>query len=187
MNLHYRMPLKRRHAAVYVLVAALCVLVLVSLGRAVRLAPLPEPETTQPQPLLVPELDPGRVQLWEAVRVVERDPFHTDRQPPFERFLLPDESVASMGPGPTRSAPNRLELVGTAVSEGSGGFAMCRLGSGAPVILKIGDELGGLTLQTLSRGEATFARRDGTVVTLTVPGRGLEPSSGQPGITGGGI
>lgn len=70
-------------------------------ARALRLQPLPEPLPPGDHPLEVTVQEREAVPLWEAVRVVERDPFHPERQPPRDRFLLPDDepsSVASESP-----------------------------------------------------------------------------------------
>ena len=175
MSLLYRPPLGSGPRAILALVALSVALFATSAVRAVRLSDLPPAQLYENDP--PPALTWGgeRIPLWEAVRVVERDPFHPERRPPLERFLLPEDQD-DIRPGVSReSGPRQVRLVGTAVSGGSGGFVMCQVGNVPPRIVRIGEEVGGLTLRTVSRGEAEFTRSNGTVVTLSVPGRETNP------------
>jgi hypothetical protein len=175
MSLLYRHPLGHWHKVLVVLSFLSLGVFATSAVRALRLSPLPEPPPPAGQPLPVVTWDGEGAPLWDAVRVVERDPFHPERRPPLERFLLPDDQ-GDLPPGTTRDfGPREVRLVGTAVSGESGGFVMCQVGNEPPRIVRIGEEVGGLTLQAVFRGEAEFTRSDGTVVTLSVPGRETDP------------
>jgi hypothetical protein len=46
---------------------------------------------------------------------------------------------------------------------------MAQVGNATPVTVRVGEVVGDLTLREITRGEAEFERRDGTVVVLSVP------------------
>jgi hypothetical protein len=77
------------------------------------------------------------------------------------------EATVSL-PGSTRGRP--IRLLGTAVSGGNGGFAMCQIGRETPRMLHVGDTLGGLTLRRIDRAAAEFVAADGSLVMLELPG-----------------
>jgi len=153
----------------YAALAASVVLVLITGVRVVREAPLPARPPASPE-LPVPKLG-QRVasQPWSAVRAVERDPFHPGRTAPAARYLLPEEDMQATLPGAS-SVRGEVTLLGTAVSGDGGGFVMCQVGGETPEVVRIGEEVGGLTLRSISRGAAEFSRRDGSTVTLHVAG-----------------
>lgn len=176
MTILYRPPPSPGHRAAFGLLAVSLLIALGAGVRAWRLSPLPGPETTRAPSALEPPsvLDPApgmeREPLWSAVRAVERDPFHPERRAPEMRYLLPEGDgggAVAFGGGAVQGA---LRLVGTAVSDEGGGFAMCQLGSDPPRILRVGETMGGLTLRSVLRGKAEFTREDGSALTLAVPG-----------------
>lgn len=67
------------------------------------------------------------------------------------------------------ASPSAIRLLGTAVRGDGGGFVMAQIGGATPVTVRIGEDVGGLTLLAISRGEAEFERNDGSRVTLSVP------------------
>lgn len=169
MTILYRPPPSSGHRAV---LALLAVSVLVTLGagvRAWRLSPLPGPEAIPATPALEDVPDVEREQLWTAVRAVERDPFHPERRAPARRYLLPEDDGRGVFTAGVDAPQGPLRLVGTAVSDAGGGFAMCQLGGDPPRIVRVGETLGGFTLRSVLRGKAEFTREDGTAMTLAVP------------------
>ena len=176
MSLQYKAPLGPGHRAVLLLLGLSVAVFATSAVRAVRLSDFPPAQPFEDDPVPALSWDGQRIPLWEAVRVVERDPFHPERRPPLERYLLPDDQ-GDLRAGPSRAfGPRQLRLVGTALSGAGGGFVMCQVGNEPPRIVRIGEEVGGLTLISISRGEAEFTRSDGTVVTLSVPSGGFFPA-----------
>jgi hypothetical protein len=153
----------------YAALAASVVLVLTTGVRVVRETPLPAPPPGSPE-LPVPQLG-QRVasQPWNAVRAVERDPFHPGRTAPAARYLLPEEDMRATLPGAS-SVRGEVTLLGTAVSGDGGGFVMCQFARATPEVVRIGEEIGGLTLRAIAPGTAEFTSRDGSTVTLHVAG-----------------
>jgi len=127
--------------------------------------------TPGPAELVVPQLG-ERVtsQPWSAIRVVERDPFHPERTSPASRYLLPEDDVQATLPGAS-SVRGEVALLGTAVSGDGAGFVMCQFGRETPEVVRVGEEIGGLTLRSVTRGSAEFTRRDGSTVSCTLRAR----------------
>ena len=108
---------------------------------------------------------PPRVNVAAAVNA---DPFSPERQRPAEAYRLPGELVVA---APT-ARPEQLKVLGTVVSTGGSGFAMCQLGSEPPTIVRVGQKIGVYTLKRVARGSATFASPSGEVVIAAPqPGR----------------
>lgn len=93
-------------------------------------------------------------------------PFRPDRQPPEERYRLPEERRrADRSP-----LPDGLRLVGTAVRPGGTRLAAFHLDR-APRVAGAGEEIGGLVVLRVDPGSVTLAGPDTTLVLrLGVPG-----------------
>lgn len=64
------------------------------------------------------------------------------------------------------AAAAAVSLIGTVVRAGGGSVAVCRLGSDAPRVLRIGEHIGGLTLLEVEQGRAAFRDSSGARVAL---------------------
>lgn len=134
-------------------------------------------ESTAPPPLppgprkngavLVPAPGIASTRLASAVK---KDPFRAERRPPTERFRLPGEPLAATASRDSVVSP--FQLVGTAVMTEGKGFAMCQLGDSVPRLVRIGERVGGLTLEWVAQGRAVFAGADGRRTELRVPKAG---------------
>jgi len=145
--------------------------------RAWSITPLADAPTAAP-----PQTGPVATQrvtyrVSDAVRAVERDPFHPARRAPAARYLLPEEGDAPARAASGPAAPGQVRLIGTVVSGPGGGFVMGQIGREPPKVLRIGDVLGNLTLRTIERGQADFSQPDGTIVTLRIPGAPSDPGA----------
>lgn len=90
------------------------------------------------------------------------DPFDPERRDRPGRFAFGDEAPAAL--------PSRVEavrLVGTAVLPG-GGFALCSVGREPAAIVRPGEVVGHLVLESIGPGSAVFRTTDGGRITLTV-------------------
>jgi hypothetical protein len=139
-----------------------------SLVAAVRVAPppAPAPDLIAP-PAVAPAVRAGRVDLSDAW---ESDPFRSDRRRPPRRFVLPGTAAAPAARPPAPAVA--LTLNGTVVYPGGGGFALVGAAGRAPVMVRVGEVIEGLTLRSVARDEATFARPGGGSMVLRVPKAG---------------
>lgn len=99
---------------------------------------------------------------------ITRDPFRSDRKRPASRYRLPGDRPAARPPG---VAPPyaRLRLLGTAVVPGGRPLAAIDVPGVSPRIVHLGEVVQGLELVEVSRGTATLAGEDTTLV-LRLPG-----------------
>lgn len=61
----------------------------------------------------------------------------------------------------SRGLPVALRLLGTVVSPGGEGFAMCQLGQEPPKLVRPGARIGALTLRSVAQGRALFLSPEG--------------------------
>lgn len=136
-----------------------------SVWDAWRIDPFPAPAAPNHAPTGATRPDLPTIPLTDVLVAVRADPFHPERRAPERRFSFgraPDaEDVAS--------APGELRLIGTAVLPGSGGFALCALGTEGPRMVRLDEEVGPYRLTAIRPGEAEFVDSSGTSVTLAVP------------------
>ena len=111
-----------------------------------------------------PTLSPDVLSL-----AVDRAPFQEDRQRPMNPYRLPGEPDptprAEVPPPPP--APD-FQLIGT-VSGASGGWAIVRVGDGAPQMIALGESMEGYTLSNVRGERAVMASADRSL-NLTVVG-----------------
>jgi hypothetical protein len=101
---------------------------------------------------------------------IDQDPFQPTRKRPPERFLLPGEALPQEATA-TKSVieGDSLRLVGTALVGRDGGFAICRRGIGAPMLVHIGKTVDSMTLIQLQPGRAVFRSVTGKHIELHMP------------------
>lgn len=66
-----------------------------------------------------------------------------------------------------------LHVLGTVVDSGGASFALCQLGAAAPVVLYVGQRLGGYELRRVEKASAMFFTPDGGRVERRVPRAGV--------------
>lgn len=114
-----------------------------------------------------------------ALRVVASDPFHVARTAPESRYILPEEGAELVVEGREGEGNSgAVRILGTVVVGVSGGFVMAQVGAATPVTIRVGDEIGGLRLRSIRRGEGEFEALDGTPVLLSVPTAVAGPGGG---------
>jgi hypothetical protein len=108
---------------------------------------------------------PTRVNIAGAV---DADPFSPGRQRPAEPYRLPGELIEA----PVASRTQQLKVLGTVVVTSGSSFAMCQIGSEPPVIVRVGQQIGGYTLKRVARGKAVFTSPSGEIeIAAPQPGR----------------
>jgi hypothetical protein len=98
---------------------------------------------------------------------VDADPFRTDRRRPPKRFTVPGTGAAPIVAAPAPA----LVLSGTVVYQDGGGLALLRV-QGRSAMVRVGETVGGLTLKSVAREVAVFARPGGGQLVLHVPKAG---------------
>jgi hypothetical protein len=99
--------------------------------------------------------------------VVAAAPFRPEREPPEERYRLPEERDRDG----TSPVPEGLRLVGTAVRAGGTRLAAFHLDR-QPRVARAGDAIGGLRVVRVELGAVVLAGPDTTLtLRLDVPGR----------------
>ena len=133
---------------------ALAVLVVAVVG-AVRV----EAVAAAPTPVMIPDSAlrfmavEGGVDLAGAVAL---DLFADDRQAPLKRYKLPGEADDM----PRVPAPPPVVL-GTALADDGGSFAICQLSGGASTVVRLGARIGEYLVVAIERGRVTFRNADG--------------------------
>lgn len=141
------------------LVVAVVVLVLTTVD-AVRLQPVqaaPMPPAIADSALrIVPPAASA-----DLASAVAHDVFADDRQAPKRRYRLPGET------DDTRRQPTPRPIVlGTALSDAAGTFAVCQLVGAEPKIVRVGAKLGEFTVVAIERGRVTFRTADGERIAI---------------------
>jgi len=144
-----------------------------SVGRAVRVdvasgASRRRADTPPPALPRVREVYP----LERVLDAVAKDPFHPERRAPSVAYRLPGETPVATRSVAVRQDGNGLRLVGTAVAGDGGGVAMCQWTGGSPRLVRVGEQVLGLTLTRVRPGSAEFTTESGTTVVLRVPRTG---------------
>ncbi len=103
----------------------------------------------------------------QVLAAVAKDPFHPERRAPAVAFRLPGEPAPAARPAPVETGAS-LQLVGTAVNPDGGGVAMCQWSGGSPRLVRVGEQIMGLTLARVRPGAAEFTTASGTTVVLRV-------------------
>ena len=99
---------------------------------------------------------------------IDRDPFSIGRQKSVSRI-----DTATPMPAVHPVSNNEVpRLIGTVVDASDRSFVLCQLGAAAPRVLRVGQELGGYRLQSITQGAATFVTDDGQRLELRVPKTG---------------
>jgi hypothetical protein len=149
-----------------VLVALAAVTLLATTWRAVRLDPLPAaaPATTATRGATLAERDASAV---ASDVELDNDPFRADRQLP--EPAEPEADVMPVADAAPAIAPESVRLLGTVVLAGNRSFAVYQLPSQVPRTLHVGESVGGLRLEAVVPGQATFRAADGTRIELHLP------------------
>ena len=109
--------------------------------------------------------------LSRVLLALDRDPFHPERRRPGRRFRLPGDAAPPPAAS-VRGAPT-VRLVGTVVLGGSASFAICQAAGGVPRRVRIGEQVGELTLVLVEPSRAVFRTAAGNEVVLHVPKAGF--------------
>jgi hypothetical protein len=120
-----------------------------------------DPRPVAPAPagtvaLGVPLLDPVTVPAGVVQAALDADPFTANRRRPGARYRLPGDAVARTAP--TVAPP---VVLGTVLAAGGGSFALCQMGSSPPVVVRVGESIGGFTLRSVDKGRAVFLSPQG--------------------------
>jgi len=138
-----------------------------SAAQAIRLDELPGPADTTALGDVQPPSRKSTTRV-NIAAAVDADPFAPDRQRPAEPYRLPGELVEA----PAMSPAQQLKVLGTVVVTSGSSFAMCQIGSDPPVIVRIGQRIGGYTLKRVARGKAVFTSPSGEIeIAAPQPGR----------------
>lgn len=120
----------------------------------------------------IPVRDPRVAE--EVLVAVDKDPFHPERRRPTRRFRLPSERVQ---PGrrtaaPRVGLPGSMRLTGTMVYPEGGGAAMLSQPGRPTRMVRVGEQVGELTLVEVGREQAVFTAPSGSrfVVRVARPG-----------------
>jgi hypothetical protein len=148
--------------------AVAALLALWALGRALDVDDQPAAVAAARLPALPePAARPSRI----GVRaIVSHDPFAPDRAAPAERYLLAgDEEYAADSPADTMPDV-RPQVLGTVVATTPGrSFAICQLAGAPPATVRVGQRIGGYTVQAIARGRVTFATPAGGRLVIDAP------------------
>jgi hypothetical protein len=89
---------------------------------------------------------------------VERAPFAPDRQPPAQRYLLPDqiEPPRRERPPPERPAPPQFRVLGT-VAAPAGSVAVVQLADGKKRVMTVGQEMEGYRVNAIESGAVVMS------------------------------
>jgi hypothetical protein len=108
-----------------------------------------------------------------TVAALDHDPFHPERRRPRQRFRLPSERVTSVARRPARPSglPPSMSLTGTMAYGDGGGVAILR-DRGSTRLVRVGEQVGDLTLRRVEREEVVFVSENGAriVVRVSKPG-----------------
>ena len=108
-----------------------------------------------------------------VVAALDHDPFHPERRRPRQRFRLPSERVTSVARRPVRPSglPPSMSLTGTMAYGDGGGVAILR-DRGSTRLVRVGEQVGDLTLRRVEREEVVFVSVSGAriVVRVSKPG-----------------
>ena len=104
------------------------------------------------------------------VAALDHDPFHPERRRPRQRFRLPSERVTSVARRPAGLPPS-MSLTGTMAYGDGGGVAIIR-DRGSTRLVRVGEQVGDLTLRRVEREEVVFVSASGAriVVRVSKPG-----------------
>ena len=160
-----RVTLWMRGAAVAA--AAAAVFAAFSVASAIRIDELPGPADATALGDVQPASRTSATRV-NIAAVVDADPFAPGRQRPLEPYRLPGELVEA----PAVPRTQQLRVLGTVVVTNGASFAMCQIGSEPPVIVRVGQQIGGYTLKRVARGKAVFTSPSGEIeIAAPQPGR----------------
>jgi hypothetical protein len=146
-----------------------------SLWRAIALPALPLPEATSAGEIAARDARGPVAGATKIAGVVEHDPFSAERRRPSTRFRFPGEVAAAAAPAVRPVAADPARLIGTVVREDGSGFAVLQVGNDAPLVVRIGERLGTLTLAKVEPGRAVFTAANGSRVEVLAPKAGTTP------------
>lgn len=130
----------------------------------------PLPDVTRPPGLSISPEPAGKAEgvSMAVLEAVARDPFRPDRTRPARRYQLPGDRVAGAR-SRLSAAASRMRLIGTAMLSDDVGLAAIEIPGRPGRVMRVGETVEGLTLISVTRGVATFAGPDTTLV-LGLPG-----------------
>ena len=140
-------------------------LMLLALWQALMTAPVPDvpiasPRSTLPVPAPAPATSASM-----RLAALQANPFRPGRSPAPAGFRMPSDPTVA---GPGIRATDALVLIGTVVLPEDRGFALCRLVTEAPRMVRLGERVGDFTLKAVAQGRATFVSVAGASVDLRV-------------------
>ena len=145
--------------SIVTLAAALIVLAVAVVG-AVRVQSV----EAAPPPVTIPDsalrfADSGAAA--DLAAAAANDLFADDRQAPAKRYRLPGEANET----PRQPAP-RPVVLGTALSDDGGSFAICQLVGGQSTVVRAGARIGEFMVVSITRGRVVFRSADGERFTI---------------------
>ena len=151
-----REMMRDRLFRVSVVTLALSVVVLlVAIVDAVRVQSV----EAAPAPAMIPDSAlrfVGAGAAADLAAAAANDLFADDRQAPPKRYRLPGEATDA----PRQPAP-RPVVLGTALSDDGGSFAICQLVGGQSTVVRAGARIGEFTVVSIERGRVAFRAADG--------------------------
>ena len=141
-------------ASVVTLVASVVVLLVAIVG-AVRVQTV----AAAPLPATIPDSALRFVGFGvtaDLAAAAANDLFADDRQAPPKRYRLPGEASDT----PRQPAP-RPVVLGTALSDDGGSFAICQLVGGPSTVVRAGTRIGEFVVVSIERGRVAFRAADG--------------------------
>ena len=145
----------RLFRASVVTLAASVVVFLVAIVDAVRVQPV----EAAPAPAMIPDSAlrfSGSSVAADLAAAAANDLFADDRQAPATRYRLPGEANDT----PRQPAP-RPVVLGTALSDDGGNFAICQLVGGQSMVVRAGARIGEFTVVSIERGRVAFRAANG--------------------------
>jgi hypothetical protein len=137
---------------------------IVSLARAVRIAPVeaaPRPASSDlvrsNATVPPPEIDLGAVGA--------NGIFQPDRTALPYRYRMPGESAPNDSGAPD---PLKPVVLGTVIATDGSNFATCQMPGGRPTVLRVGDTMGDYTVTAIEREKVVFKNGAGKLMEITV-------------------
>lgn len=159
----------RTGAARLALVAcgAACVVLIWTVVRALRPAPLPASQAVATASIeSIAALRHGALQPPANIQsAIENDLFASDRSAPSSPYRMPGEKDSNGEPAAEPMKPN---VLGTAVATDGRNFATLQLGDASPTLVHVGDKIGEWVVKGIARGKVVLVSGGGSRAELTV-------------------
>jgi hypothetical protein len=152
-----------------VALAGSCVLFGAAVLDAMRLDPLPAPESSISHDATSAIVLPDETAETLLDNAVANDPFQPTREAPAARYgaaTIP-VTVQDAAAGAARPAAT-IRLLGTVIDRDGASFALCQLEGAAVKIVHTGQQIGAYKLRSITPGSAVFVGEDGAHLELKV-------------------